>query len=119
MHPHLTRRDFIQSTAAAGATLAVAGTVHWWYADIAAPPGETLHTGTYTDVERAAFRTAGHAGLDVFGEGRGCNTVAGQLTVNTIQADDTGKITALDATFSQNCENASSAASPSRTSDSK
>jgi hypothetical protein len=80
------------------------GAVHWWYATIAAPPGETLHTGTYTDVERAAFRTAGHAGLDVFGEGRGCNTVAGQLTVSTIQVDDAGKVTAFDATFSQNCE---------------
>ena len=81
-----------------------AGAAHWWYATIAAPPGETLHTGTYTDVERAAFRGAGHAGLDVDGEGRGCNTVAGELTVNTIQVDDTGTVTALDATFAQNCE---------------
>ncbi|HET9051063.1 MAG TPA: Ig-like domain-containing protein [Candidatus Dormibacteraeota bacterium] len=43
-------------------------------------------------------------GLDVYGEGRGCNMVYGQFTINAIGSDASGNITLLDATFTQNCE---------------
>jgi hypothetical protein len=75
-----------------------------WTIRLAAAPGQTLTPGTYTDVQRAAFRTAGHPGLDVYGQGRGCNNVFGSFVINRIGTDGAGAINLLDATIVQNCE---------------
>ena len=77
---------------------------HWWYVDIAAPPGQPLQIGSYTNAERASFRTAGHPGLDISGDGRGCNTVSGQFDVTDLQFAPTGELLVFDATFEQHCE---------------
>ncbi|MFJ9543380.1 hypothetical protein ACIRPX_39960 [Streptomyces sp. NPDC101225] len=78
----------------------------WWDVDLAAPSGEQLHPGVYRDAERAAFRTGRSPGLDVSGDGRGCNEVYGQFSVNQIETDASGAITVLDATYTQHCESA-------------
>ncbi|GGL72915.1 hypothetical protein GCM10010129_15810 [Streptomyces fumigatiscleroticus] len=78
----------------------------WWDVDLAAPAGEKLHPGVYRDAERAAFRTGRSPGLDVSGDGRGCNEVYGQFSVNQIETDGSGAITVLDATYTQHCERA-------------
>lgn len=76
---------------------------HWYWANIAAPPGEDLHVGTYTGATRAAFRGPGEPGIDIFGDGTGCNTVAGTFTVHEISfASQT--LTAFSATYSFTCE---------------
>ncbi|MEU7583892.1 hypothetical protein AB0B50_40655 [Streptomyces sp. NPDC041068] len=80
-----------------------------WSIDLAAPRGEKLHPGVYRNAERAAFRTGRAPGLDVGGDGRGCNEVYGQFSVNQIETDDSGNVTLLDATFTQNCEGATAA----------
>ena len=83
----------------------VSTSTEWWYVDLAAPIGQQLQSGTtYTNAMRAAFRTGSAPGLDVFGDGRGCNTVYGQFTINSIASDSSGNVTLLDATFTQNCE---------------
>ncbi|MDN0193449.1 hypothetical protein [Streptomyces sp. S.PNR 29] len=78
----------------------------WWDVDLAAPEGEKLHPGIYRNAERAAFRTGRSPGLDVSGDGRGCNQVYGQFSVNQIETDASGAITVLDATYTQHCESA-------------
>jgi hypothetical protein len=82
---------------------------HWWYVDLAAPPGESLQIGSYTNAERAPFRSAGHPGIDIFGDGRGCNTDTGQFDVNDLQFAPTGELLVFDATFEQHCEGGTAA----------
>ena len=94
------------SGSAAYATLSVDDPASgaWWNVVVAAPPGETLHTGAYTGATRASFREAGEPGLDVSGTGRGCNTLTGDFTVNGIAANPDGTIASLDVAFTQHCE---------------
>ncbi|MGW7268530.1 hypothetical protein [Streptomyces sp. NPDC054842] len=84
----------------------VSGDTGWWDVELAAPAGEKLHPGVYRDAERAAFRTGRAPGLDVYGDGRGCNEVHGQFSVNQIETDASGAVTVLDATYTQRCERA-------------
>jgi len=78
----------------------------WWDVDLAAPSGEQLRPGVYRNAERAPFRTGRSPGLDVSGDGRGCNEVYGQFSVHQIETDASGAITVLDATYTQHCESA-------------
>ncbi|MFD7665298.1 hypothetical protein [Streptomyces sp. NPDC059788] len=84
----------------------VEGAEDLWDIDIAAPKGDRLRPGVYRDAERAAFRTGRSPGLDVGGNGRGCNEVYGQFTVNQIATDAAGAVTLLDASYTQKCESA-------------
>ncbi|MFI0261461.1 hypothetical protein ACH4OW_20775 [Streptomyces sp. NPDC017056] len=97
----------ITLTGDAGAVrVRVEGGEDLWDIDIAAPKGEQLRPGVYRDAERAAFRTGRSPGLDVGGNGRGCNEVYGQFTVNQIATDASGAVTLLDASYTQKCESA-------------
>ena len=88
------------------------GYTHWWYLDFRAPAGDVLTAGTtYPNAERAPFASAGHPGLDVSGDGRGCNTVSGTFTVLEIALDPaTDLVTSFAATFEQHCEGGTTAA---------
>jgi hypothetical protein len=77
-----------------------------WDVFLAAPAGEQLHPAIYYNAERADFRTGRSPGLDVSGDGRGCNEVWGNFAVNQVATDASGNITLLDATFTQQCESA-------------
>jgi hypothetical protein len=72
--------------------------------NFAAPIGQTLHGGVYLGAERAAFRTADHPGMDIYGNGSGCNEVGGRFDVKDIQIGATGSIKALWLTYEQHCE---------------
>jgi hypothetical protein len=85
-------------------TMTVTSGSEVWRINLAAPSGETLHPGTYYNAERAGFRTGRAPGLDVNGDGRGCNDVYGNFAINQIATDSSGNVTLLDATFTQNCE---------------
>ena len=82
----------------------------WWDVDLAAPRGEKLHPGVYRNAERAGSRTGRSPGLDVSGDGRGCNEVYGRFSVDQIETDAEGAITVLDATYTQRCESATAPA---------
>jgi hypothetical protein len=77
---------------------------HWWYVNIAAPAGQPLAVGSYTGAFRAPFRPAGSPGLDIYGDGRGCNNLTGQFDVNQVSYAPTGELLVFDATFEQHCE---------------
>jgi hypothetical protein len=91
-------------------TVQVTSGSEWWYISLAAPSGSTLVPGSYLNAERAPFRSAGHPGLDVSGNGRGCNRIFGQFVLRSISADASGSITELDASYVQHCETATAPA---------
>jgi len=68
-----------------------------WFA---ASPGQTLTPGSYVDAQRASFRTAGHPGIDISGDGRGCNETTGRFTVLDAPAD----LSRLWLVYEQHCE---------------
>jgi hypothetical protein len=77
--------------------------------EFAAPPGQKLHPGLYTKAQRAAFRESGHPGLDIYGSGRGCNTVAGSFDVKDLRTTSSGAISRVWLTYEQHCEGGTAA----------
>src|SRR6185369_16502479 len=66
-----------------------------------------LKPGFYDKAMRAPFATAGHPGLEVTGDGRGCNTVTGSFTVLQATFDyssGTPQLISFAAQFEQHCE---------------
>lgn len=72
--------------------------------DFAAAPGQTLHPGLYAKAQRAPFRETGHPGIDISGDGRGCNTVGGRFDVKSIGTNGAGNIVSLWLTYEEHCE---------------
>jgi PEP-CTERM motif len=72
--------------------------------------GTPLEVGTYTNVQRAAFATAGHAGLDVSFQNRGSNIITGNFTINSISfftdSSHVLEVGSLDVNFEQHSEGA-------------
>ena len=87
-----------------GVSFSVSGQRDYWTVDLYPPAGETLRVGTYTDAQRHPFNEAGHPGLSVSGNGRGCQTLTGQFTIREIAFDPSGAVIALFATYEQHCE---------------
>src|SRR4051812_49333148 len=52
--------------------------------EFAAPPGQALVPGVYDGAQRASFRSGGHPGIDISGDGRGCNTDTGRFEVRDL-----------------------------------
>ncbi len=75
-----------------------------WQINLAAPIGLHLSPGIYYRAERAEFRTGRAPGIDIFGDGRGCNQDFGSFAINEIGISGQGNINLLSATFTQHCE---------------
>jgi hypothetical protein len=80
----------------------------WWTLDLAAPSGQALQPGDYTDANRYPFNGTG-PGLSFDGNGRGCNTLTGSFTVDDVAFGPNGYVQTLDATFEQHCEGGTAA----------
>ena len=76
----------------------------WWQLVFAAPVGQELTPGTYPNAARWPFQPAPQPGLQVFGDGRGCNTLNGTFTVLSASYGPYGYPISFDATFEQHCE---------------
>jgi hypothetical protein len=72
-------------------------------ASIIPPAGQTLAVGTY-QAQRTRYEATGFAGLDISGDSRGCNTIAGQVTIHEIAFDQDGRIQRLAADAVQYCD---------------
>ncbi|MDS0137808.1 hypothetical protein H5970_18020 [Amycolatopsis sp. CM201R] len=81
----------------------------WWTLDLAAPSGTGLTAGTYDGATRYPFQGANAPGLDLSGNGRGCNTLTGTFTVQNVVFGPHGYVQALDATYEQHCEGGTAA----------
>jgi hypothetical protein len=91
------------TTAHVGVTPADSSQGLWWDVDLTAPDGNPLVVGVYENAQRWPFQAPTHPGLDVSGDGRGCNTVSGRFQVEELTA------TSLTATFEHHCEGGSAA----------
>jgi len=75
----------------------------WWYLNFAAANGAPLAPGTFVGATRYLQAPASTPGIDVFGNGRGCNQQAGAFQVKQL-ATANGAITQLWVRFEQHCE---------------
>ena len=80
-----------------------------WWLEFRAPSNGTLQVGTFTKAERAPFVTGKAPGLDIYGSGRGCNTLSGQFGVKSLKWTSSGTIAEIDVVFEQHCEGGSPA----------
>lgn len=64
-----------------------------------------LQLGYYPDVRRYPFHNPAKGGLDISGQGRGCNRLTGWFTVDAITYVG-GQLTSIDLRFEQHCESA-------------
>jgi hypothetical protein len=88
-----------------GASFNLTSGSEWWYLNFAGPNNEPLHMGSYTGATRFPFNSTG-PGLDVSGNGRGCNMLTGQFDVMQVEYGPDGVPTTFWATFEQHCEGA-------------
>jgi hypothetical protein len=81
----------------------------WWYGDFSPGQGDILVAGsTYPDAHRYPFSGTG-PGLDISGNGRGCNTLTGSFAVTWTDFGADGRLRSLGVTFEQHCEGATPA----------
>ena len=80
------------------------GNGEWWYVTMQAPKGTPLSPGTYNNATRWPFQASVTPGLDVSGEGRGCNRSWGSFIVSQASFGPSGKVERFRATFEQRCE---------------
>jgi len=78
----------------------------FWDLDFGSPTTAKFGRGEYDDVQRTAFRSPTRSGIDVFGDGRGCNTVTGRFLVSDFALNTDGTIARLAIDFEQHCEGA-------------
>jgi len=76
----------------------------WWTLTFAAPRDAELIPGPYQRATRWPFQSPTKPGLDVYGNGRGCNTLTGRFDVLEVQYGASGEIERFAATFEQHCE---------------
>lgn len=76
----------------------------WWYLDFAGPNDVALSPGVYSGATRFAFSDPNEPGMDVSGNGRGCNTLTGSFEVFQAEYDGMGNVTVFSADFAQHCE---------------
>jgi Putative Ig domain len=81
---------------------------HWWYLNFAGPNNQPLTPGLYTNAIRWPFQTS-TPGLSVYGDGRGCNTLAGSFEIKEVvygtgSYGTPGSVLSFRATYEQHCE---------------
>jgi hypothetical protein len=70
----------------------------------AAPDRTALRVASYPRAARESFRPAGRPGIDIYGDGRGCNEVAGSFEVRDIAYTAGGALSRLHLLYEQHCE---------------
>ncbi|HEX8648587.1 MAG TPA: calcium-binding protein [Thermoleophilaceae bacterium] len=74
--------------------------------DFAAPKGQPLRPGVYDNAMRAGLQDPGRPGIDVNGDGRGCNVVLGRFEVREIDVTPEGGVRKLWIVFEHHCHGA-------------
>jgi hypothetical protein len=75
-----------------------------WSIDFEAPSGRELVPGPYRAATRAPFQSPTRPGLDVSGEGRGCDGSTGRFQVLELARGPSGEVERFAADFEQHCE---------------
>lgn len=85
------------------ATVDVSGNGSNFTLSFAAPTGQTLQPGGYVHAARYPFETAAQAGIDVSGDGRGCNEESGSFDVRDVHVDLSGNVDRLWLVYEVGC----------------
>jgi hypothetical protein len=80
------------------------GGPHWWHLDFAAPGNAPLAVGLYEGAQRFAFHSPTNPGMEISGDGRGCNQLTGRFNVLEVEYGPGGVVQRFAATFEQHCE---------------
>ena len=96
-----TKANSVLDVSAVGSRvhLAVEGD-EWWNGDFAQPSGSVVATGYWENLRRYPFYVPG---LSFSGEGRGCNTLLGRLSVDQVTYAGSA-LSTLTLRFEQRCE---------------
>ena len=82
----------------------MAGSPSWWEVDLSGPDVQAqLQPGLYPDLGRFPFHNPVEGGLDMSGEGRGCNKLAGAFAVDEVTYAN-GWLQSVEIRFVQRCE---------------
>lgn len=85
-------------------TLTVSGGSDWWNGDFQAMTSlGQLQPGYYGGLQRYPFHNPVKGGLSWYGDGRGCNTLAGWFVVDSVTYS-AGNLASIDLRFEQHCE---------------
>ena len=82
----------------------VSGQGDMWNLEFRAPSNGELRTGMFDNAERAPFVTGKAPGLEIGGDGRGCNTLSGRFEIKTLTWTSLGTVAEIDVLFEQHCE---------------
>ncbi|MFT3913743.1 MAG: hypothetical protein QM704_06445 [Anaeromyxobacteraceae bacterium] len=78
----------------------------WWDLEFSSTQlGQPLAAQVYEGAERAPFASPGHPGIDIGGDGRGCNTISGRFQIHELAWAGTA-LSRFTASFEQFCEQA-------------
>ncbi len=77
----------------------------WWdlYFDASKLQSTTLQAQVYENAQRWPFQAVGHPGLDVSGDGKGCNEVTGRFQIEELTMNGS-TLQSFTATFEHHCE---------------
>lgn len=89
-----------------GVTIYASYQGQWFNLYFSSPDRALLTPGTYSNATRWPFNPVGTAGIDISGNGGGCNQSSGSFTVLQATYDAYNNPTSFWATFEQHCENA-------------
>jgi hypothetical protein len=78
----------------------------FWNLDFGSPNTRKFGWGEYEGAQRTAFRSPTRPGIDVSGDGAGCNTDTGRFLVSDFALNTDGTIARLAIDFEQHCEGA-------------
>lgn len=101
----LTTDDgFITSSAFSGGVGIHFSGSTWWDLTFVPPSGSSLQKTEYVNAIRAPFQGPSAPGLEISGDGRGCDTLTGRFTVLDFESSSTAAVTSFAADFEQHCE---------------
>ena len=81
----------------------------FWGLDFGSASTAKFGWGEYDGAQRTPFRSPTRPGIDVTGDGRGCNTDTGRFLVSDFALNTDGTIARLAIDFEQHCEGATPA----------
>lgn len=70
---------------------------------VSAPPGTTFAPGTTFPVQQDGYATPPHGGLLIYGDGRGCEVVGGEVYTRTYDTTPDGRVLHADLLVRQLC----------------
>src|SRR4029077_14310047 len=101
--------NFSISDSSAAVSISFNNSTQFWYLHFGSPTTVKFGSREYDGAQRTAFRSPTRPGIDVSGDGRGCNTDTGRFLVSDFALNTDGTIARLGIDFEQHCEAATPA----------